>query len=148
MALNYGDNYVLKIKKGSVEYLVRDSIAEAAINTIQGNAETEGSIAKALAAAKTYAKGLVDDILGEDSATSTLASLKQVIAELNDPANAGGITGTFVDTVKSDLAGLTKSDGQGGTTHATVKEYVDNATSGVQSGITINNGVLEIFATT
>ena len=157
MALNYGDNYVLKIKKGGVEYLVRDSIAEAAINTIQGTDKTEGSIAKAEAdakayadslatnydasgaaaaaetAAKTYAKGLVDAILGEDSASTTLATLKEVIAELNDPANQGGITGTFVDTVKADLAGLTKDDGQGGTTHATVKEYVNNAVSGASS---------------
>ena len=190
MALNYGDNYVLKIKKGLVEYTIQDAVAKAAIEVIQGDASTEGSIAKAEAdakayaaglasnydasgaastaksevigtsgdaasantiygakayadslasnydasgaassaetAAKTYAKGLVDAILGEDSASTTLATLKAVIAELNDPANANGITGTFVDTVKADLAGLTKTVNNE-EVHATVKEYVDNA---------------------
>ena len=168
MALNYGDNYVFKIKKGNVEYEIQDAKAKAAIETIQGDASTEGSIAKALAdaatdattkadaakayadglashydaagsasaaetAAKTYAKGLVDKILGEDSAASTLESLKSVIAELNDPANANGITGTFIDSVKTAITGLTKDDGQGGTTTATVKEYVDNAVSAASS---------------
>ena len=188
MALNYGDNYILKIKKGTTEYLVRDSIAEAAINVIQGDATTAGSIAKAQAdaqayadgliegltgtydaagaaaaaeaaaksyadglasdydaagsaasaesAAKTYAKGLVDALLGEDSATSTLATLKQVIQELNAPENQGGIAGTFIDTVKADLAGLTIDDGQGGQTGATVKQYVDAEVAKVQSAAT------------
>lgn len=199
----YSSNIVDRIKNGSITYDIKDAYADSRLQTIQGDANTEGSINKAKSdvigssgdassantvygakayadslatnydasgaattaaagvvgastdastantvyGAKAYAKGLVDHILGEDSATTTLANLKQVIAELNDPANQNGITGTFVDTVKSDLAGLTKDDGNGGTVHATVKEYVDNAASGVQGGITINNSVLEIFAT-
>ena len=87
--------------------------------------DAKGAASTAETNAKSYAKGLVDDILGEDSASSTLASLKQIIQELNDPSNTAGISGTFVDTVKSDLNGLTKTvDGQA--VHATVKEYVDN----------------------
>lgn len=130
MALNYGENYVQTIKKNNVEYLVRDSIAEAAINVIQGDAATVGSIAKAQAdaqsyadslasnydaagsaisaetAAKTYAKDLVDKVLGSDSAAETLSTLQNVLNELNDPSNQDGITGTFIDTVKAGLANL------------------------------------------
>ena len=177
----YSNNVVYQIKKGETTYDIKDAVAAAAIDIINGGANQEGSIAKAksdvvgtssdtktadtvngakafatdaantaksdvvgtssdlssadtINGAKKYAKGLVDDILGEDSATSTLTSLKAVIAELNDPENAEGITGTFVDTVKADLAGLTKDDGNGGTTSATVKEYVDNAVNGATSG--------------
>ena len=212
MALNYGDNYILKIKKGTTEYLVRDSIAEAAINVIQGDSTTAGSIAKAQAdaqayadslveglsstydaagaasaaetaakayadglasnydatgaaaaaetsakayadglasnydatgaaaaaetAAKTYAKNLVDALLGEDSASTTLATLKQVIQELTAPENQNGIAGTFIDTVKADLAGLVIDDGNGGTAAATVKQYVDAEVAKVQSAAT------------
>ena len=284
MTLNYGDNYILKIKKGEQEYLIRDSIAEAAINTIQGTAETEGSIAKALAdaqayasglgvnydpsgsaaavqtvvdnlsgtvnslsgtvntlssktgedialdsstrtsiatyltnrdeviagafndlntaltgantqisavsgtvnslsgtvdslsgtvnslsgtvnglsavydplgaatgvqnaligtgsdatgantiyGAKNYAKALVDKVLGSDSAAQTITSLQNILNELNDPDNQQGIASTFVDTVKADLAGLTKTVNNK-EVHATVKEYVDAKFSEAQS---------------
>ena len=284
MALNYGDNYILKIKKGEQEYLIRDSIAEAAINVIQGTAETEGSIAKALAdaqayasglgvnydpsgsaaavqtvvdnlsgtvnslsgtvntlssktgedialdkstgtsiatyltnrdeviagafndlntaltgantqigavsgtvnslsgtvnslsgtvdslsgtvnglssvydplgaatevqnaligtgsdvtgastiyGAKNYAKALVDKVLGSDSAAQTITSLQNILNELNDPDNQQGIASTFVDTVKADLAGLTKTVNNK-EVHATVKEYVDAKFSEAQS---------------
>lgn len=60
--------------------------------------------------------------------------MQNVLNELNNPDNTQGIAGTFVDTVKAGLSGLTKDDGHGGTTSATVKEYVDNAVNGATSG--------------
>jgi galactitol-specific phosphotransferase system IIB component len=138
MALNYTDNYVHIIKKNGVEYNVKDALAAAAIETIQGDVNTEGSILKAAKDAaddaKTYSKGLIDKVLGADSAANTITSLQNVLNELNDPDNQQGITGTFVDTVKAGLAGLTKDDGNGGTTSVTVKEYVDNAVANASSG--------------
>lgn len=255
MALIYGDNYVHIIKKNNVEYKVRDAVAEAAINTIQGDASTEGSILKAKAdaistassdattkanaaetaaksyadslashydaagsaaaaetaaksyadglasnydaagsaasaesaaksyadglasnydasgdaaaaetAAKTYAKGLVDNVLGSDSSAQIITNLQNVLNELNDPDNAQGIPGTFVDTVKAGLAGLgntqavyytqeecddynlennlspgdegyrTTSDIKTASRPVTVKEYVDGAVADVTAG--------------
>lgn len=134
MALNYGNDYVHIIKKNNVEYNVKDAVAAKAIDIIQGDENTEGSILKAAKDAKTYSKDLIDKVLGSDSAATTITSLQNVLNELNDPANAKGIPGTFVDTVKAGLAGLTKDDGNGGTTSATVKEYVDNAVANASSG--------------
>lgn len=134
MALNYGDNYVHIIKKNNVEYNVKDALAAEAIDIIQGDENTEGSILKAAKDAKTYSKGLIDKVLGSDSAAETITNLQNVLNELNDPANTQGIPGTFVDTVKAGLAGLTKDDGNGGTTSATVKEYVDAAVANASSG--------------
>lgn len=106
MALNYGDNYVHIIKKNDVEYNVKDAIAAAAIDTIQGDENTNGSILKAAKDAKTYSKDLIDKVLGADSAAQTITNLQNVLNELNDPDNQQGIPGTFVDTVKAGLAGL------------------------------------------
>ena len=106
MALNYGDNYVHIIKKNGVNYNVKDAIAADAIDIIQGDVNTEGSILHAAEGAKSYSKGLIDKVLGADSAAQTITNLQNVLNELNDPDNAQGIPGTFVDTVKTGLAGL------------------------------------------
>lgn len=154
MALNYGENYVHIIKKNGVEYNVKDAIAAAAIETIQGDVNTEGSILHAAEGAKSYSKGLIDKVLGADSAAQTITSLQNVLNELNDPNNAQGIPGTFVDTVKTGLAGLgnkteavlyTEDDPEvkNGTKQVgdvktpavlnTVKDYVDNAVQNASS---------------
>ena len=94
--------------------------------------------------AKAYAKALVDALLGEDSATSTLETLKQVITELKNAEAAGGITGTVLDTFTNMLGGLgtTPAEGTEGEAgyvpaHATtVKEYVDSKFATASSNLT------------
>ena len=128
MALNYGDNYVHIIKKNGVNYNVKDAIAADAIDIIQGDVNTEGSILHAAEGAKSYSKGLIDKVLGADSAAQTITNLQNVLNELNDPDNAQGIPGTFVDTVKTGLAGL------GNKTEATYYQEGDVIPEGKQIG--------------
>jgi hypothetical protein len=154
----------------ATKYDATGSAATAKSEVIGGSSDT--SSADTINGAKKYAKELVDKVLGSDSSAETITNLQNVLNELNNPDNAEGIAGTFVDTVKAGLAGLGNTDAvyyteeeingaqegdpaYGKTTSdiktpsrpITVKEYVDDKVSTSISGQTqsaVVNGVLNL----
>ena len=99
-----------------------DGAQANAISAAAADATTKANAAQA--GAQAYAKELIDKVLGSDSAADTIVGVQNILAELKDPSNQGGLAETFIDTVKSDLAGL----------NGTVAEHVaSEITTGIQA---------------
>lgn len=112
MALNYSTfnnktystTPVYSIKKGDAEYLIKDPIASAAIEVIQGDETTEGSIEKAKADAKLYAEGLVNALSSQLSGVdaNTLTLINSIKKELTGDGTGDDII-SYLDVVKTVL---------------------------------------------
>lgn len=118
MALNYGDNYVFKVKKGSTEYNVKDAIAAAAIDIIQGDSTTSGSIAKAQA----------DAISTAASDATSKANAAQAAAE----ATAASDATSKVNSAKTELKGTSEDTSTAETIYG-AKKYADEKAAAAQS---------------
>jgi len=99
-----------------------DGAQANAISVAAEDATTKANAAQA--GAQSYAKALIDKVLGSDSAADTIVGVQNILAELKDPSNNGGLAETFIDTVKTDLAGL----------NGTVAQHVaSEITTGIQA---------------
>jgi len=134
----------------STPVLTKTDVAQALAALVTANSNLLGTSANTyndntIYGARAYAKHLVDQILGEDSASSQLETLKAVIAELKDASAEGGIASTVLDTFTTKLAGMTYTD-DGQTVNATsVADYVTHKIAEVNAANT--QGIADLDAT-
>lgn len=95
------------------------------ITTVQGaltkivGASTDATTDVTIEGAKKYAESLVNNLAGEDWSQNA-KKVQQIIAELEGSDSTEAWT-----TLADKLKGLTIDDGQGGTSDATVAEYIE-----------------------
>ena len=149
----YSNNIIYQIKKGESIYDIKDAVAAAAIDVLNGNASTEGSVAKAVADAQTALKGTksegdttaetirgakdyadakaADAQAAAEATAASDATSKANAAQAAAEATAASDATSKVNTAKTELKG-TSSDASSAETIAGAKKYADEKAAAAQ----------------
>ena len=130
MALSYTENIIYKIKKGNVEYEVQDAVAKAAIEVLQGDDQTEGSIAKAIkdGAIQTVSEGQTNGTVsvdGTDVAVHGLGSAAYTASSAYDVTGSASTAETNAKAYADGLASNYDATGSAAAAETAAKAYTD-----------------------
>ena len=130
MALSYTENIIYKIKKGNVEYEVQDAVAKAAIEVLQGDENTTGSIAKAIkdGAIQTVVEGQTNGTIavdGTDVAVHGLGSAAYTASSAYDVSGSASTAETNAKAYADGLASNYDASGSASAAETAAKAYTD-----------------------